>query len=125
MSFLVTRPASPLPGAAVRSRLCSAAIFRTSGVDLRRRRSSAVSLPPLAPASGDLAGVAGVAGGGGGGGGGGGAGGGGGGGGGRGAGGRRALRCDGRRLSRRGGRGRRGGRSRRGGGRRSRCRGRR
>ena len=62
MSFLVTRPASPLPGMALRSRLCSAAIFRTSGVDLRRRRSSAVSLPPLPPASGDRLGAAGAAG---------------------------------------------------------------
>ncbi len=62
MSFLVTRPARPLPGMALRSRLCSAAIFRTSGVDLRRRRSSAVSLPPLPPASGDRLGAAGAAG---------------------------------------------------------------
>ena len=46
MSFLVTRPASPEPGIALRSRLCSAAIFRTSGVDRRRSRSSALS-PPL------------------------------------------------------------------------------
>src|SRR6185312_12922274 len=51
MSFLVTRPASPVPGIALRSRLCSAAIFRTSGVDRRRSRSSAVSLPLPAIAS--------------------------------------------------------------------------
>ena len=52
MSFLVTRPASPVPGMELRSTLCSAAIFRTNGVDLRRSRSSAVSSPPLAVAAG-------------------------------------------------------------------------
>src|SRR5688572_30501765 len=41
-SFLVTRPASPDPGIPVMSRLCSAAILRTSGLDLVRRRSSRV-----------------------------------------------------------------------------------
>src|SRR5689334_14830907 len=51
MSFLVTRPARPVPGMALRSRLCSAAIFRTSGVERRRSRSSAVSLPLPAIAS--------------------------------------------------------------------------
>src|SRR5918995_7221378 len=50
MSFLVTRPAKPVPGTVLMSTLCSAAIFRTSGVDLRRRRSSAVSAAPLPPA---------------------------------------------------------------------------
>src|SRR4051812_30495422 len=49
MSFLVTRPASPVPGIALISTLCSAAIFRTTGVDLRLRRSSAVSAAPLPP----------------------------------------------------------------------------
>src|SRR5438046_5021841 len=39
----------PVPGMALRSRLCSAAILRTSGVDLRRRRSSALSPTPLGP----------------------------------------------------------------------------
>ena len=50
MSFFVTRPASPVPGIALRSRLCSAAIFRTSGVERRRSRSSALS-PPFEPGS--------------------------------------------------------------------------
>src|SRR3954464_577239 len=49
MSFLVTRPASPVPGMALISTLCSAAIFRTTGVDFRFRRSSAVSAAPLPP----------------------------------------------------------------------------
>src|ERR1700704_3737682 len=49
MSFLVTRPARPVPETVLMSRLCSAAILRTSGVDLRRRRSSAVSEAPLPP----------------------------------------------------------------------------
>src|SRR5688500_7739944 len=49
MSFLVTRPASPVPGTVLMSTLCSAAIFRTSGVDLRFRRSSGVSAAPLPP----------------------------------------------------------------------------
>ena len=44
-SFLVTRPAIPLPAMALMSRLCSAAILRTSGVLFRRKRSSAVSTP--------------------------------------------------------------------------------
>ena len=39
-SRFVTRPAWPLPGMAVRSRLPSAARRRTSGVERRRRRSS-------------------------------------------------------------------------------------
>src|SRR5215218_5342503 len=60
MSFLVTRPASPLPGMALRSTLCSAAIFRTRGVERRRRRSSAVSLAPLTLASWDRLGAGGV-----------------------------------------------------------------
>src|ERR671915_2016648 len=51
MSFLVTRPARPVPGTVLISTLCSAAIFRTSGVDLRRRRSSAVSGAPFPPAA--------------------------------------------------------------------------
>src|SRR5438128_469117 len=46
MSCLVTRPAKPVPGMVEMSTRCSAAILRTSGVDLRRRRSSAVSTPP-------------------------------------------------------------------------------
>src|SRR5213080_4960908 len=45
MSCLVTRPAKPVPGIVEMSTRCSAAILRTSGVDLRRRRSSAVSAP--------------------------------------------------------------------------------
>src|SRR6184192_245306 len=45
MSSLVTRPAKPVPGIVEMSTRCSAAILRTSGVDLRRRRSSAVSAP--------------------------------------------------------------------------------
>src|SRR5712671_690179 len=45
MSFLVTRPAWPEPLKREMSTLCSAAIFRTSGVDLRRSRSSPVSVP--------------------------------------------------------------------------------
>src|SRR5207244_4363318 len=45
MSLLVTRPAKPVPGIVEMSTWCSAAILRTSGVDLRRRRSSAVSVP--------------------------------------------------------------------------------
>src|SRR3954447_15240248 len=49
MSFLVTRPASPVPGMALISTLCSAAIFRTTGVDFRFRRSSAVSAAPFPP----------------------------------------------------------------------------
>ena len=53
MSFLVTRPACPLPGTPAMSMPCSAAIFRTSGVDRRRSRSSAVSgpLPPVESAT--------------------------------------------------------------------------
>src|SRR6185295_17790981 len=47
MSFLVTRPARPLPGIALISRLCSAAILRTNGVERRRKRSSADSAPPF------------------------------------------------------------------------------
>src|SRR6266550_2951701 len=46
MSCFVTRPAKPLPGIVEMSTWCSAAILRTRGVDLRRRRSSAVSTPP-------------------------------------------------------------------------------
>src|SRR5207245_8109376 len=46
MSCFVTRPAKPVPGMVEMSTRCSAAILRTSGVDLRRRRSSAVSTPP-------------------------------------------------------------------------------
>src|SRR5690349_19098735 len=49
MSFLVTRPASPVPGTALISTLCSAAILRTTGVDFRRSRSSIVSDAPLPP----------------------------------------------------------------------------
>src|SRR5436305_6312464 len=45
MSCLVTRPAKPVPGIVEMSTRCSAAILRTSGVDLRRNRSSAVSAP--------------------------------------------------------------------------------
>src|SRR5256712_8569029 len=45
MSCLVTRPANPVPGMVEMSSWCSAAILRTSGVDLRRNRSSAVSVP--------------------------------------------------------------------------------
>src|SRR2546422_2292934 len=41
MSCLVTRPANPVPGMVEMSSWCSAAILRTSGVDLRRNRSSA------------------------------------------------------------------------------------
>src|SRR3982750_2178835 len=49
MSFLVTLPARPVPDTALMSTLCSAAILRTSGVDLRRKRSSVVSAAPLPP----------------------------------------------------------------------------
>src|SRR5438477_4149384 len=45
MSCFVTRPAKPVPGIVEMSTRCSAAILRTRGVDLRRRRSSAVSAP--------------------------------------------------------------------------------
>jgi hypothetical protein len=46
MSCFVTRPAWPVPSTSARSTSCSAAILRTSGVDLRRRRSSADSSRP-------------------------------------------------------------------------------
>src|SRR5258708_4010931 len=49
MSCLVTRPAYPLPGIREMSTLCSAAILRTRGVDLVRRRCSAVWTPPPSP----------------------------------------------------------------------------
>src|SRR3982750_2083651 len=49
MSFLVTRPARPVPGTALMSTWCSAAILRTSGVDFRRSRSSIDSAAPLPP----------------------------------------------------------------------------
>src|SRR5580765_4129773 len=49
MSFLVTRPARPVPGTVLMSTLCSAALLRTSGVDLRFSRSSVVSAAPLPP----------------------------------------------------------------------------
>jgi hypothetical protein len=49
MSFLVTRPESPEPAMALMSTWCSAAIFRTSGVDLRWSRSSTDSTAPLPP----------------------------------------------------------------------------
>src|SRR6266536_6048553 len=49
MSCFVTRPAKPLPGMREMSTLCSAAILRTSGVDLVRRRSSVVWTPPPPP----------------------------------------------------------------------------
>src|SRR6267142_848574 len=49
MSCFVTRPAYPLPGMREMSTLCSAAIFRTSGVDFVRRRCSAVCTPPPSP----------------------------------------------------------------------------
>src|SRR5438876_4847153 len=52
MSCFVTRPAYPLPGIREISTLCSAAILRTSGVDLVRRRCSAVCTPPPSPAAG-------------------------------------------------------------------------
>src|SRR5437868_14226541 len=45
MSCLVTRPAKPVPGIVEMPTRCSAAILRTRGVDLRRRRSSAVPAP--------------------------------------------------------------------------------
>ena len=45
MSCFVTRPANPVPVTAEISRLCSAAILRTRGVERRRSRSSAVSSP--------------------------------------------------------------------------------
>jgi hypothetical protein len=53
MSCLVTRPAWPVPSTSAMSTLCSSAIRRTSGVDLRRKRSSALSSPDAAslPAS--------------------------------------------------------------------------
>src|SRR5438128_5810018 len=53
MSCFVTRPAYPVPGMVVMSTWCSAAILRTSGVDLRRRRSSAVSAPSPFGATGE------------------------------------------------------------------------
>src|SRR5688572_28402629 len=49
MSFLVTRPESPVPGIVLMSTLCSAAILRTNGVDLRCRRSSSDSTAPFPP----------------------------------------------------------------------------
>src|SRR6266699_4484257 len=49
MSCFVTRPAKPLPGMREMSTLCSAAIFRTSGVNLVRKRCSAVWMPPPSP----------------------------------------------------------------------------
>src|SRR3954452_17491931 len=49
MSFLVTRPASPVPWMALMSTLCSAAILRTTGVDFRRSRSSTLSGAPFPP----------------------------------------------------------------------------
>src|SRR5215203_1390516 len=49
MSFFVTRPDSPVPGMELMSTLCSAAIFRTKGVDLRWSRSSSDSTDPLPP----------------------------------------------------------------------------
>ena len=49
MSFLVTRPAYPVPATCVMSILCSAAIFRTSGVERVRSRSSSVCSPPSRP----------------------------------------------------------------------------
>src|SRR6266568_3769951 len=53
MSCLVTRPAKPVPGIVEMSTRCSAAILRTSGVDLRRKRSSAVSAPSPFGATGE------------------------------------------------------------------------
>ncbi len=56
MSCLVTRPAKPVPGMVERSSWWSAAILRTSGVERRRSRSSAVSSPSpwgVGPACGD------------------------------------------------------------------------
>src|SRR5437764_6808782 len=53
MSCFVTRPAKPVPGMVEISTWCSAAILRTSGVDLRRRRSSAVSAPSPFGGTGD------------------------------------------------------------------------
>ena len=47
----MTRPASPVPGISLKSRPCSAAILRTSGVERRRSRSSAVSTSPLLSAT--------------------------------------------------------------------------
>src|ERR1044071_81352 len=53
MSFLVTRPLRPVPSSFEISTLCSWAILRTSGLDLVRRRSSAVAaLPSLFSAGG-------------------------------------------------------------------------
>src|SRR3954453_6092522 len=49
MSFLVTRPDSPVPWMALMSTLCSAAILRTTGVDFRRSRSSTLSGAPFPP----------------------------------------------------------------------------
>ena len=46
MSFLVTRPLMPVPSSCLISTPCSSAIFRTSGLDFVRRKSSAVA-PPL------------------------------------------------------------------------------
>ena len=45
MSFFVTRPLMPVPCSAVMSTPCSAAIFRTTGDDFVRRRSSTVVGP--------------------------------------------------------------------------------
>src|SRR6266568_5452966 len=59
MSCLVTRPANPVPGMVEMSSWCSAAILRTSGVERRRSRSSAVSAP--SPLGGTGAGFAGGA----------------------------------------------------------------
>src|SRR5437667_9679574 len=53
MSCFVTRPANPVPGIVEMSTACSAAILRTNGVERRRNRSSAVSVPsPLGAATG-------------------------------------------------------------------------
>src|SRR5687767_2309889 len=49
MSLLVTLPEMPVPGTPVISTPCSAAIFRTSGEDFVRKRSSRdAPLPPTA-----------------------------------------------------------------------------
>ena len=45
----MTRPARPVPAIALMSTLCSAAIFRTNGVDLRCSRSSTDSIAPFPP----------------------------------------------------------------------------
>ena len=56
MSFLVTRPLSPVPSSLAISTPCSCAILRTSGLDLVRRNSSAVAVALPFPAGWEVGG---------------------------------------------------------------------